>query len=65
MSFAIQDAVEDLLRIVAQLQATYPKKRLTLDGRLIVDSGETVVEGAYDVEIFEGLANNCRMDRPE
>ena len=55
MPIAIQDAVEDLLRIVAQLQATYPKKRLTLDGRLIDDLGETLVEGAYDVEIFEGL----------
>ena len=46
MPIAIQDAVEDLLRIVAQLQATYPKKRLTLDGRLIGDLGETHVEGA-------------------
>ncbi|MAM66381.1 MAG: hypothetical protein CL702_08370, partial [Chloroflexi bacterium] len=55
MSIAIQDAVKDLLRIVAQLQATYPKKRFTLDGRLIGDLGETLVEGAYDVEIFEGL----------
>ena len=55
MPIAIQDAVEDLLRIVAQPQATNPKKRLTLDGRLIGDLGETLVEGAYDVEIFEGL----------
>ena len=46
MSIAIQDAVKDLSRIVAQLQATYPKKRFTLDGRLIGDSGETLVEGA-------------------
>ena len=55
MSIAIQDAVKDLLRIVTQLQATYPKKRFTLDGRLTGDLGETLVEGAYDVEIFEGL----------
>ena len=55
MSIAIQDAVKDLLRIKAQLQATYPKKRFTLDERLIGDLGETLVEGAYDVEIFEGL----------
>ena len=55
MSIAIQDAVKYLSRIVAQLQATYPKKRFTLDGRLIGDLGETHVGGAYDVEIFEGL----------
>jgi hypothetical protein len=55
MSISVQDAVRDLLRIVAQLQATYPKKRFTLDGRLIGDLGETLVEGAYDVELFEGL----------
>ena len=46
MSIAIQDAVKDLLRIAALLQTTYPKKRFTLDGRLIGDLGETPVEGA-------------------
>ena len=46
MSIAIQDAVKDLLRIVAQRQATHPKKRFTLGGRLIGDLGKPHVEGA-------------------
>ncbi len=36
----------------------YPKRRFTLDGRLVGDLGEVLVEGEYDVELFEGLVKH-------
>jgi hypothetical protein len=44
-----------MLAIVEQLCATYPKKRFTLDGRLVGDIGEVLVEDAYDLQIFEDM----------
>ncbi len=55
MKITIPDAVRQLLQIVQQLQDAYPKKKFTLDGRLVGDLGEILVENAYDVELFEDL----------
>ncbi len=54
MDTTISKAVKELLRIVTGLRSTYPKKRFTLDGRLVGDLGETIVEGAYEIELYEG-----------
>src|SRR5439155_10766402 len=37
------------------LQREYGKKRFTLDGRLVGDIGEILVEQGYAVELHEGL----------
>jgi len=55
MGITIPDAVNQMLQIVEQLQSAYPKKRFTLDGRLVGDLGEILVEGAYDVGLNKGL----------
>lgn len=55
MKITIPDAVSQMLKIVKQLQSAYPKKKFTLDGRLVGDLGEILVEDAYDVELFEDL----------
>lgn len=55
VEITIPDAVKRLLQIVNQLRSTYPKKRFTLDGRLVGDLGEVLVEAAYDIELHEGL----------
>jgi hypothetical protein len=55
MGITIPDAVNQMLQIVKQLQSAYPKKRFTLDGRLVGDLGEILVEDAYDVGLNEGL----------
>jgi len=44
-----------MLAIVAQLQKAYPEKKFTLDGRLVGDIGEILVEATYDVKLFEDL----------
>lgn len=51
----INDAVKQMLDIVDQLQKKYPKKRFTLDGRLVGDLGEILVEQVYDITLYEGL----------
>ena len=44
-----------MLGIVEQLVSAYPKKRFTLDGRLVGDIGEVLVADTYDVELFEDI----------
>lgn len=41
--------------IVVDLQQAYPKKRFTLDGRLVGDLGEVLAESVYDINLFTGL----------
>ena len=55
MDITVPDAIKRLLRIVDQLHTAHPKKKFTLDGRLIGDLGETIVEGAYEVELFTAI----------
>ena len=54
-SISIPDASCQLLAIVEQLHAAYKhlNKRFTLDGRLVGDIGEVLVEHEYDVKLFE------------
>ncbi len=55
MSITISEAVKKLLGIVEQLQQAYPKKEFTLDGRLVGDIGEILVEANYDVKLFDEM----------
>jgi len=55
MEITIPDAVKQMLQVVEQLQGKYPKKRFTLDGRLVGDLGEVLVEDTYDVRLYEGF----------
>lgn len=58
MTITIPDAVRQMLRIVKKLTDSYPKKKFTLDGRLVGDIGEVLVEDAYDLELFEGITTH-------
>ena len=40
----IQTALPELLRIVRELNQAYPIKKFTLDGRLVGDIGEILVQ---------------------
>jgi hypothetical protein len=55
MAITIPGAVRQMLVIVEQLSAAYPKKKFTLDGRLVGDIGEVLVEDAYDIELFADM----------
>jgi len=51
----IGDAVRGLIQIVNQLHCAYPTKGFTLDGCLVGDLGEVLVEAVHDIKLYEGL----------
>lgn len=51
----VPDAVKQLLGIVQRLHKAFPHKAFTLDGRLVGDLGEVLVEQAYELTLLEGL----------
>ena len=48
-------AIKNLLEIVNDLQKTYPNKKFTLDGRLVGDIGEILVQENYDIKLFDKI----------
>ena len=60
----IHQAVKKLLAIVDALQQRYPKKRFTLDGRLVGDIGEILVERDYDLALFDKLEKHYDATTP-
>lgn len=56
----IPDAIKELLNIVERLSTSYAhcNKKFTLDGRLLGDIGEVLVEQTYDVTLFQDLAKH-------
>jgi hypothetical protein len=50
----IKACIAELLQLVGRLSAAYPKKKFTLDGRLVGDIGEALAEREYDLEVFAG-----------
>ncbi len=57
--------IRQLLAIVARLQRKYPKRRFTLDGRLIGDLGEVLVEEAYEVVLKSGMPKHYDAETPD
>ncbi|MBL4575561.1 MAG: hypothetical protein JKY51_05615 [Opitutaceae bacterium] len=51
----IHQAVKALLEIVDSLHTRYPQKPFTLDGRLVGDLGEILVEQDYEVKLFKRI----------
>ena len=54
----IHQAIREMLKIVESLQDQYDKKKFTLDGRLVGDLGEILVEEDYDLVLYSGLAKH-------
>jgi hypothetical protein len=51
----IRQAIIRLLAIVEELRRAFPKKRFTLDGRLVGDLGEALAEYLYKITVFDRL----------
>lgn len=62
---SIPDAVQQMLQIIERLCTTYPHKRFTLDGRLVGDIGEILVEEAYDIKLFADLRKHHDAECPD
>lgn len=61
----IPDAVKQLLGIVQRLHRAFPHKAFTLDGRLVGDLGEVLVEQVYDLTLLEGLQKHYDAKTPD
>ncbi len=51
----LAENVEKLFKIIEDLQQNYPNKKFTLDGRLVGDIGEVLVQENHDVTLFTKL----------
>ncbi|WP_261894507.1 DUF6998 domain-containing protein [Vibrio cyclitrophicus] len=61
----IHHAVKEMLKIVEALQKQYSQKKFTLDGRLVGDLGEILVEKDYDLELYPGLEKHHDGKTPD
>jgi hypothetical protein len=49
------DEIKKLFVIIGKLQNKYKNRKFTLDGRLVGDIGEVIVERDYNVILFENM----------
>lgn len=49
----IKTKVKELIKIVGELNGQYPHKEFTLDGRLVGDLGEILVEENYRIKLYD------------
>lgn len=61
----VPEAVKQLLGIVGRLHETFPHKAFTLDGRLVGDLGEVLVEQMYELSLLEGLQKHYDAKTPD
>lgn len=61
----IKIAVKSMLKIVDELRKTYPKRKFTLDGRLVGDLGEILVEQSYDVNLYKNIKAKYDGETPD
>lgn len=52
----VWERVQDLLRIVAELEAAFPGRHFTLDGHLVGSIGEVLAEYYYGIELYKASA---------
>jgi hypothetical protein len=49
----MHEEIVSLLKIVKKMQNDYPKKKFTLDGRLVGDIGEILAAEKYDFKLYD------------
>jgi len=64
-NITIPEAVRGMLAIVKRLCDAYPHKSFTLDGRLVGDIGEVLVEESYDLKLFDDLRKHHDAHTPD
>jgi hypothetical protein len=55
MDHSLKQNVIELLKIVGEMKLKYPIKSFTLDGRLVGDIGEIIVQEYYDIKLYDKL----------
>ncbi len=54
----IKDSLQKIFSGIKQLKEALPSKEFTIDGRLVGDIGEAIVQRDYELTLYEGLAKN-------
>ena len=55
MEDTVPRAIRQLLDVGQDLRLAFPKKRFTLDGRLVGDIGEALAEQLYEITVFDHI----------
>lgn len=54
----IEDSLRQIFSGIRQLKEALPTKEFTIDGRLVGDIGEAIVQRDYDITLYEYLAKD-------
>ena len=60
----IRDSLQKIFSGIKQLKEALPSKEFTIDGRLVGDIGEAIVQRDYDLTLYDGLAKDYDGETP-
>ena len=60
----IQDSLKQIFSGIRQLKKALPSKEFTIDGRLVGDIGEAIVQRDYGITLYDGLAKDYDGETP-
>lgn len=60
----IEDSLGKIFSGIRQLKEALPSKEFTIDGRLVGDIGEAIVQRDYDLTLYEGVAKDYDGETP-
>jgi len=60
----IKDSLDKIFSGIKQLKDALPSKKFTIDGRLVGDIGEAIVQRDYDLTLYDGLAKDYDGETP-
>ena len=60
----IESSLKKIFSGINQLKEALPSKEFTIDGRLVGDIGEAIVQRDYDLFLYEGLTKDYDGETP-
>jgi len=60
----IEDSLKKIFSGIRQLKEALPSKEFTIDGRLVGDIGEAIVQRDYDLSLYKGMAKDYDGETP-
>lgn len=60
----IRDSLQKIFSGIQQLKSAMPSKEFTIDGRLVGDIGEAIVQRDYDLNLYEGMKKDYDGETP-
>jgi hypothetical protein len=60
----IEDSLKKIFSGIKQLKDALPSKEFTIDGRLVGDIGEAIVQRDYNLTLYDGLAKDYDGETP-